>query len=156
MSVPTCYTLTGLTRTAGATRRVVIQGFDLPFRGVLVAAAAFAVGLLPTLAAVLLVGTWGFAVMAAVQIAVFQLVERRTRGGLHLRTYRALLDKRRGARTVGSFRCCGVTVDPAPAAFRVVTAASVRCLYPPAGPDLPAGSDLVGVFDAAGSPARAA
>lgn len=89
MIVPTCYSLTGLTRAAGSNRRVIVQGFDLPFRGVLVAAAAFAVGVLPTIAAVLLVGSWGLLVMAAVQLAVFQLVERRTRGGLHLRTYRA-------------------------------------------------------------------
>ena len=54
MTVPTCYTLTGLTRAAGANRRVVIQRFDLPFRGVLVAAAAFAIGLVPTVLAVLL------------------------------------------------------------------------------------------------------
>ena len=129
MTVPSCYALTGLTRTAGASRRVVIQGFDLPFRGVLVAS----VGLLPTVAAVLVVGAWGLAVMACVQVAVFQLVERRTRGGLHLRTYRALLDKRRGGRTVGRFRCCGVTVDPAPSVFRVVTAATVPA--PPAAAD---------------------
>ena len=125
MSVPTCYALTGLTRAAGGNRRVVIQGFDLPFRGVLVAAASFAVGLVPTVLAVLLVGSWGLLVMATVQVAVFQLVERRTRGGLHLRTYRALLDKRAGKRTVGRFRCCGITVDPRPAAFRTVTSASV-------------------------------
>jgi len=129
VTVPSCYALTGLTRTAGASRRVVIQGFDLPFRGVLVAA----VGLLPTVAAVLVVGAWGLAVMACVQVAVFQLVERRTRGGLHLRTYRALLDKRRGGRAVGRFRCCGVTVDPAPSVFRVVTAATVPA--PPAAAD---------------------
>jgi len=141
VTVPSCYALTGLTRTAGATRRVVVQGFDLPFRGVLVAAAGFAVGLLPTVAAVLVVGTWGLAVMAFVQVAVFQLVERRTRGGLHLRTYRALLDKRRGTRTVGRFRCCGVTVDPAPGVFRVVTAASV-----PGRPGT-ASSGVPGVFD---------
>jgi len=125
VTVPACYSLTGLTRTSGSNRRVVIQGFDLPFRGVLVAAAAFAVGLLPTVVAVLLVGSWGLLVMAAVQVAVFQLVERRTRGGLHLRTYRALLDKRAGQRTIGRFRCCGVTVDPRPAVFRTVTSASV-------------------------------
>ncbi len=141
MTGPSCYTLTGLTRTAGATRRVVVQGFDLPFRGVLVAAAGFAVGLLPTVAAVLLVGTWGLAVMAFVQVAAFQLVERHTRGGLHLRTYRALLDKRRGTRTVGRFRCCGVTVDPAPGVFRVVTAASVP------GRTAPASSGVPGLFD---------
>src|SRR4029077_3209341 len=108
VTMPACYALTGLTRTAGSNRRVIVQGFDLPFRGVLVAAAAFAIGLLPTVFAVLLVGTWGLLVMAAVQFAVFQLGERRTRGGLHLRTYRALLDKRTGRRTVGRFRCCGV------------------------------------------------
>ena len=125
MTIPTCYSLTGLTRAAGSNRRVIVQGFDMPFRGVLVAATAFAVGLLPTIAAVLLVGSWGLLVMVAVQLAVFQLVERRTRGGLHLRTYRALLDKRAGSRTVGRFRCCGVTVDPAPAVFRTVTTASV-------------------------------
>ena len=124
MTVPTCYALTGLTRTAGSNRRVLIQGFDLPFRGVLVAAAAFAIGVLPTVVAVLLVGSWGLLVMAAVQVAVFQLVERRTRGGLHLRTYRALLDKRAGSRTVGRFRCCGVTVDARPAVFRTVRTAS--------------------------------
>ena len=103
----------------------MIQGFDLPFRGVLVAAAAFAVGLVPTVLAVLLIGSWGLLVMAGVQVGVFQLVERRTRGGLHLRTYRALLDRRTGNRTVGRFRCCGVTVDPSPSVFRTITTASV-------------------------------
>ena len=73
----------------------------------------------------LLVGSWGLLVMVAVQLAVFQLVERRTRGGLHLRTYRALLDRRSGSRAVGRFRCCGVTVDPAPSVFRTLTSASV-------------------------------
>jgi len=149
VTVPSCYALTGLTRTAGASRRVVIQGFDLPFRGVLVAAAGFAVGLLPTVAAVLVVGAWGLAVMACVQVAVFQLVERRTRGGLHLRTYRALLDKRRGGRAVGRFRCCGVTVDPAPSVFRVVTAATVPA--PPAAAD----PGVPGVFHGDGDIHRA-
>jgi len=79
--------------------------------------------------------------MAVVQVTVFQLVERRTRGGLHLRTYRALLDRRAGTRTVGRFRCCGVTVDPAPTRFRVVTAASDP------GSAIPAGSTLDGLFD---------
>jgi hypothetical protein len=136
MTVPHCYALTGLTRSAGANRRVVIQGFDLPFRGVVVAAAGFAVGVLPTVVAVLLVGSWGLAVMAAVEVAVFQLVERRSRSGLHLRTYRSLLDKRKGKRTVGRFRCCGVTVDPAPRRFRVLTAASVPAAATPGGPAL--------------------
>jgi hypothetical protein len=55
--------------------------------------------------------------MAAVWIGVLQLVERRTRGGLHLRTYRALLGERAGSRTVGRFRCYGVTADPTSAVF---------------------------------------
>ena len=113
MTVPTCYTLTGLTRAAGANRRVVIQGFDLPFRGVLVAAAAFAIGLVPTVLAVLL-SSWGLLVMAG-----------RPGGGVPAggapHPQRAAPSDLPGAagpaagnRTVGRFRCCGVTVDPAP------------------------------------------
>ncbi len=153
MTVPTCYSLTGLTRAAGGNRRVLIQGFDLPFRGVLVAAAAFAVGVVPTVVAVLLVGSWGLLVMAAVQFAVFQLVERRTRGGLHLRTYRALLDKRAGNRTVGRFRCCGVTVDPRPAVFRTITCSSVPGTAAPTETLLERALDATGTESARSRPA---
>ena len=82
-------------------------------------------GWCPTVLAVLLIGSWGLLVMAGVQAGVFQLVERRTRSGLHLRTYRALLDRRTGNRTLGRFRCCGVTVEPNPSVFRTITTASV-------------------------------
>ena len=104
------YTLTNLTRKSSSQRRVVIQGLDLPARGLIIAAIGFLPGLFASLIAYQLIGTYGFSMLFIIEGAVFWLIESRTRSGLHLRQYQSLLDRRRS--NVGKFTCCGVQVDP--------------------------------------------
>lgn len=104
------YVLTELTRKASSQRRVVIQGLDLPARGLIIALLAILPGIAVSAIFFSLLGSYAFLSVPVVEVAVFWLVEGRTRGGLHLRQYQALLDKRKS--NEGKFTCCGVVIDP--------------------------------------------
>jgi hypothetical protein len=103
------YSLTGLTRNANAQRRVVIQGFDLPARGLLIAALAFVPSLLVTVIFWLFIGEYALVMIPLVELGVFWLIEGRTRSGLKLRNYQTLYDRKRSS--VGTFFVCGHPVD---------------------------------------------
>jgi hypothetical protein len=103
------YSLTGLTRNANAQRRVVIQGFDLPARGLLIASLAFVPSLIITAIFWIFVGEYALVMIPLVEIGVFWLIEGRTRSGLKLRNYQTFYDKKRSS--VGTFFVCGHPVD---------------------------------------------
>lgn len=114
-----------------------MSGFDLPLRKVLVTIFAVAIAFLPTAIAWVFIGSYALGITAAIVGAVFWLVEARTRKGLRLRTYRALLDKRK--ESLGKFQSCGVEVDPMMTGFGVMHRSSMPN---PFLPD-PAGSQQV-------------
>lgn len=123
------YNLTPLTRTANANRRVVIQGFDLPARGLLVAALAAIPGLIATVIAWTIVGQLGILMLPVVELLAFWLIEGRSRNGLQLRRYQTFYDRQRSM--TGAYICCGVTVDPLGGTWATVTASSTPVLRPP-------------------------
>jgi len=125
----TVYTLTSLTRSAGQARRVVIAGFDAPLRGVLVTAVALLVAFLPTAILWIFLGPSALLLAVLVVGAAFYLVESRTRSGLHLRTYQAMIDKKR--EVIGQFICCGIPVDPGMSGFGLILQSSMPSPYLP-------------------------
>ena len=104
------FVLTELTRNASSQRRVVIQGLDLPARGLLIALAALLPGILLSALFFAVLGQYAFFMIPISEVAMFWLVESRTRSGLHLRQYQSLLDRSKS--NVGIFMCCGVPVEP--------------------------------------------
>jgi len=104
------FVLSRLTRNVAAQRRVVIQGFDLPARGLIIAGAALLPALLITAIMWVFLGMLAVIAIPIVEVAVFWLVESRTRSGLQLRQYQAFLDRRRSV--AGKFVCCGTPFDP--------------------------------------------
>ncbi len=103
------YDLTGLTRGAGEQRRIVVQSFDVPLQS-LVLFICGAVAALPVIA--LLFPILGFMALfgiVVVELAVFWLFRWRSRSGLRLTHYQAILDRRRSH--VGQFLVCGTPYD---------------------------------------------
>lgn len=121
-SVASVYVLTPLTRDAGKSRRVIVQGIDLPWRTVVITGSALIASLLPMAFMWLFIGQTALLVIPATIGAAFYLIERRTRSGLRLRTYQAALDKRRAV--IDLFLCCGVPVDPSQNSVRRLKSSS--------------------------------
>lgn len=126
------YSLTNLTRTSSSQRRVVIHGLDLPARGLVIALIGLLPGLLVSAIAYKIFGTYGFIMLPATEGGLFWLVESRTRGGLHLRQYQSLVDRRRS--NVGKFTCCGVVVDPLSGKWGTLVSSSTENLLPASHP----------------------
>lgn len=120
------YTLTRLTRTANANRRVVIQGIDIPARGLLIAGLAAIPALIATVIAWAIVGELGVVMLPIVELAAFWLIETRSRSGLRLRRYQTFYDQHRSIS--GTFICCGVPIDPLHGTWATVAASSVPSL----------------------------
>lgn len=121
--MPQVYTLTSLTRSAGQSRRVVVAGFDAPLRGLLVTGLALAVSALPTAILWLFIGPSALFLSMLAVGAAFYLVESRTRSGLQLRTYQAMIDKRR--ENIGQFLCCGKAVQPSMSGYGLLVRSSM-------------------------------
>lgn len=121
-TVASVYVLTPLTRDAGKSRRVIVQGFDVPWRNVMITGCALIVGLIPMAFMWMFVGQVAIFVIPITIGIAFYVIERRTRSGLRLRTYEAALDKRRAV--VNLFLCCGVPVDPSQNSVRLLKSSS--------------------------------
>lgn len=117
------YSLTPLTRSANLQRRVVIQGFDLPLRGVTIAGFAALPAVLLTAIFWSLLGTYALFIFAMVEGLAFWLVETRSRSGLQLRQYQRFMDMRRT--TSGQFILCGVPIEPERHQFGHVLGSSI-------------------------------
>lgn len=125
-SVASVYMLTPLTRDAGQSRRVIVQGLDVPWRSVIIVGSALMLAIIPVAFLWLFVGQMALLVIPIFVGAAFYLVERRTRSGLRLRTYQAALDKRRAV--VNVFLCCGVAVDPSLNSVRLLKSSSAPAI----------------------------
>jgi hypothetical protein len=119
------FCLTPLTRGAASQRRVVVHGFDLPARGLLIAGLAFVPAVVVAVIAWMMVGELGFLAVPLVEVLAFWLIETRTRSGLRLRTYQALTDKQKAKREVGKFFVAGRELDPLGGAWFTVRSGSV-------------------------------
>lgn len=103
------YDLTGLTRGAGEQRRVVIQSFDVPLQS-LVLTICGAVVALPFVAVFFpLLGFFALFGIGVFELGVFWLFRWRSRSGLRLKNYQAILDRRRSH--VGQILVCGQPYD---------------------------------------------
>ena len=113
-----------LTRRAASQRRVIVSGWDVPLRGFMIFLAALPVALAVTaLLWVLFAGEYALAMIPVVEIAVFWLIETRTRSGLRLRTYQTILDSQRAQ--IGTFFCCWRVIDPLSGRLGVIVASSI-------------------------------
>lgn len=123
MSETYVFPLTRLTRGAGASRRVIIQGFDIPMRGLII----FMAGLAPS--GILMLFLWPFfgvyalASIIVVETAIFTLFEGRSRQGMKLRNYQAIWDRKKAA--VDKFFCCGEEFQPGQGVQRMLKANTV-------------------------------
>ena len=79
------FCLTPLTSGASRQRRVVLHGFDLPARALVIAGLAFVPAVLVTAIAWALVGELGLLAVPLVEGLAFWLIETRTRSGLKLK-----------------------------------------------------------------------
>lgn len=107
---PTVYFLTDITRRSNEHRRVIVQGFDVRWRTVLILLATTPVGILLSLVLWPILNTPAILAAPITVAGGFWLVEHRTRSGLQLPMYRWLLD-RRGS-SVGEFFMCGRRIHP--------------------------------------------
>src|SRR6478609_3985154 len=90
------YALTEMTGAeASSTRTVVVGVAEFPWRVLLILIIALVTGLLPAMAVWALVGAWAVGFLAAWMAAAVWLFHGRTRSGLKIRNYAALLNKRR-------------------------------------------------------------
>jgi len=124
------FTLTKLTRESTSQRRVVIQGFDLPLRGLMVVGLAFIPAVIVTAILWRLIGDKAVLAIPVVELAAFWLIESRSRSGLRLRQYQNILDTRRSLS--GKFLCCGVRFDPLVGEWIEVVASSAPAQTPSA------------------------
>ena len=104
------YSLTPMTRSVNLQRRVVIQGFDLPMRGLTIAGFALIPALPLTAMVWPFLGVYALFTLFIVEAAAFWMIETRTRSGLKLRRYQRFLDMRKSVE--GSFMICGEVVHP--------------------------------------------
>jgi len=123
------YSLTPLLRSANQQRRVVIQGFDLPVRGLTIAGLALAPALVVTAILWAFVGQYALVAVPGVELFAFWVIESRTRSGLQLRQYQRFVDKRRSAS--GTFLVCNRPITPLSHVFGHVMASSVPGLPTP-------------------------
>jgi hypothetical protein len=103
------YDLTGLTRGAGEQRRVVIQSIDVPLQSLVVTMVGLVASLPFVFAFYPLFGFFALLAIGVVELTTFWLFRWRSRSGLRLKNYQAILDRRRSR--VSQFIVCGQPYD---------------------------------------------
>ena len=95
--MPYVYTLTSLTgRNRNAGRTTIVGGFEFGRRALGVTSIAVGASIIPALILAGFVGPLAYVVSPALfVVAAFVFVEGRTRGGLQVRLYQSILDKKR-------------------------------------------------------------
>ncbi len=122
------YVLTNLTRKANEQRRAVIQGFDVPIRGLTIAGLSLLPAIPVTAIAWTFLGSYSLLCIPIIEVLAFWLIESRTRGGLQLRRYQRLLDIRRSVS--GTFLLCDRPIEPLQHVFGYVVSSCVPGLPP--------------------------
>lgn len=104
------YSLTPMTgRTSGSERTTVIGTVEMKWRTFWIGIFALIPGGFLTLMFFFLIREWAFLWIPIVEIAAFYLIERRTGDGLNVRTYQAIVDKKKS--NINTFYLCGQPVD---------------------------------------------
>lgn len=113
------YSLTPMTgRTSGSERTTVIGTVEMRLRTFWVGALAAVPGGILSAIFFPIFNVWAFLWMPVVIAAAFYLFERRTRDGLGLRTYRALLDKK--SSNSNTFFLCNQPIEVGVADFGTI------------------------------------
>lgn len=110
MSVPNVYVLTDITRRSSEQRRVVVSGFDVRWRTVVIAMIGAPPGVILAAFGWMFIGEMAILAIPATVMALYYLVEARSRSGLGLPMWRMLVDRKTSS--VGRFFLCGVEIDP--------------------------------------------
>jgi hypothetical protein len=102
--------MTGMTgRTSGSERTMIVATVEMKFRSFWIALIALVPGGILMAMFFPLINTWSVLWVVAVEIAAFFLIERRTAEGLRLRTYQAIVDKKKSNLNV--FYLCGQPIE---------------------------------------------
>lgn len=109
---------------AGADRTTVVATVEVRWRSFYVGLIGALPGLLLTAVLYPLVNAWSFLAIPAMVAVAFYLIERRTRDGLKLPTYRAMLDRRRS--TKGRFFLCWEEITPRRREFTLIRRISME------------------------------
>ncbi len=143
---PSVYSLTALTgRKKNAGRTLIIQGFEVGRRGLIITGLAIAASLIPTFILYGFAGPYAVVfVPPAFIAAAFYFIESRSRKGLQLRMYETIRDKKRADTT--TFFICWRPVDEGLGEHTIVasaaptqrdTARRIEPIYTPAHPLTP-------------------
>lgn len=102
---------------------MVVATFEMKMRHFWIGIFAAVPGFLLLLITMPLMGSLSIIWLIIVEAAVFFLIERRSRSGLKLRTFQALIDRSRS--DVGVFQLCGRPVEVSDSAFGSITEMTV-------------------------------
>lgn len=108
-SAPLVYDLTPMTRKADSGRRIVIWGFDMQKRALLLGAIGFVPGVIFTAITYPFLGVWSLSFILLFIIAVFWAIEGRSSRGLKMHNWQTQLDKRKSKN--GKFFVCGHEIE---------------------------------------------
>ncbi|GAA3632598.1 hypothetical protein [Microlunatus ginsengisoli] len=121
------YALTAMTGPeASSTRTVVVGVAEFPWRVLVILIVALVTGLLPTAAVWAVGGVWAVGFLAAWMAAAVWLFHGRTRCGLRIRNYAALLNRRRAI--LNEFMLGAAVVDVPRDDWRIIRPGGVRNL----------------------------
>lgn len=113
------YSLTPMTgRTSGSERTTVIGTVEMKWRTFWVAAFSAVPGGLLSAIFFPIFNVWAFLWLPTVIAAAFFLFERRSRDGLGLRTYKAMLDKKNS--NANTFFLCNMPIEVGAADFGTI------------------------------------
>lgn len=124
------YSLTPMTgRTSGSERTTIIGTVEMKWRTFWLVIASLVPGGILTAVFFPLLDVWAFLWLPIVVGSAFYLIERRSREGLHLRTYQGLMDKKKS--NVNQFFLCGQPIDVGTAEYGTIRqlTAPVRPAY---------------------------
>lgn len=110
MQVPNVYVLTDITRRSSEQRRVVVSGFDVRWRTVVICMIGAPPGVFMAALGWMFVGEMAILAIPLTIMALYYMVEARSRTGLGLPMWRMMLDRKKSS--VGKFFLCGVEIDP--------------------------------------------
>ncbi|MCU6479092.1 hypothetical protein [Arthrobacter sp. A2-55] len=118
-NINSLYSLTPMTgRTSGSDRTTVIGTVEMKWRTFWIAAFAMIPAGILTAIFFPMLASWSFLWIPIVEFAAFYLIERRTKDGLQLRTYQAMVDKKRT--TLNEYHLCGQQIDVSRVEFGMI------------------------------------
>lgn len=133
-SAPDLYVLTDITRKSSEQRRVVLSGFDVRWRTVVICMMGGPIGIILAAFFWVFIGEGAILFIPLSIGALFYLIDGKSKQGLGLPMWRALLDRKKSS--VGKFYMCGIEIDP-------LATPSVNCVRS----TVPIARDRAGILD---------